>query len=109
VKGARIFPTEAGKKAALRMEHPKGLAVCKQGSRTVFEVRYSGPAALAAAAELYAPDGAFVVAPHDLFPALLNSAGQPLKIGGATVQDSTFTNCNIGVRVFSDGRFVLGS
>jgi len=60
VIGSRLFPTPAGEKAGLKLEHPPKMTVCKLGDRTLFEIIREEAAALKTRAELHAPDGYFV-------------------------------------------------
>ena len=107
VRGSRMFLTEDGSKANLHLEHPDRMTVCKLGNQILFEVRRKEAAALHTEAELYTPDGSFVKA-NPALSGLVNSGSGPLQIGGVMMEGNTFSGCQIGVHVKSDGSFSIG-
>jgi len=108
VKGTQIYLTSEGERDSIELRHPQGKTICERGSQTLFELERIGPAAFKAAAELYSPDGRFVVAQHDVMPALFES-GQPLSIGGLLLQGNYFNGVAVGVHIRSDGSIAIGS
>ena len=113
VKGARCFPTKAGSKAGITVEHPAGMTVCKVGGRVAFELSRSEAAALKTDAELYTPDGSFIRC-HNSVDApvsgqLLGPNAKALQVGGLLFTgNNRFEGCAIGIHVKSDGTTSVG-
>jgi hypothetical protein len=107
LKGARIFPTPAGEKAAVAVRHNPGLLVCTVGADTVVEVRYAGAAALRPVAELYAPDGTLIKCSDTSLRAVLDE--RHLEFNGVRLSDNTFKNCAIGILVRRSGELLIAT
>lgn len=107
VRGVRVFPTEAGKKAGLVLRNPKGMTVCELNGRTAFEVHHQSGDAFRMHAELHTPNGFFVKA-ADAAPALLNAKGNVLQVGGFTMSRCRFEGISIGIWLRSDGSCAVG-
>jgi hypothetical protein len=104
VKGSRLFLTDDGQKAKLRLRYPAGLTVCELDGRTLFEVRRKEAAALKAEAELFTPDGSFLKCSDEgLMGQIVRPGQEGLKIGGVTIKGMGFADCRIGIRVSSMG------
>jgi len=110
VKGMRIFPTAAGKKADLEIVDKGQIIACKIGKRIAFEIeRGSGYAFKTTQAELYTPNG-FFVKTSDAKPELelCDKNANSLQVGGITMIDCVFQNLSIGVLLKSDGSCKIG-
>ena len=107
VTGTQIYATKAGRTANLELLHPQGKTVGQRGGQTLFEIERIGAAALKAAAELYAPDGRFVVAQHDVLPTVLDRS-TPLEIRGTPIQGNYFDGVAVGVHLRGDGSIGIG-
>jgi len=85
------------------------MTVCELEGKTLFEIRRAEAAPLTMDAELYAPDGRFLVASD---PALLwhtaSASPSGLVIRRCTVFENTFKGCRIGIWFGSDGSMVAG-
>ena len=46
VKGCQVYPTKAGKDAAIKPRYEPNLTVCEVDGKTIFELRRTGPTAL---------------------------------------------------------------
>jgi len=107
VVGSQIYKTADGEKAGLEMQYPEGMTVCKLGSQVLFEIHRKDAAGVRTSAELYTPTGYFVKYSGGA-PALINSIGGALQIGGITMRGNTFNGCRIGVWIKSDGSVGMG-
>lgn len=108
VVGSQLYSTKEGEKAGVKLRHDPGLTVCEMGSQTLFEIRRVDPAALKTQAELHTPLGTFIKATDqglDLFEKM-NTQGA-LKLGNLFVSNSTFNNCDVGIRIRKDGKIGL--
>jgi hypothetical protein len=101
--GSRLFPTPAGEKAGLKLEHPPKMTVCKLGDRTLFEIIREEAAALKTRAELHAPDGYFVKVTDDPKVGLFTAAGNALQVGGLTMIGCMVQSRRIGIWIKKDG------
>jgi len=108
VVGSRLFTTEVGTKAGLRLRHPDRMTVCELGGRTVFEVRRTEAAALATQAELYTPQGAFIRGTDTELGGHVIRNDQPLTLSSMTMEGCRFERCRIGIWVKSDGSVRIG-
>jgi hypothetical protein len=109
VVGSQLYPTEAGKKAGLKLRHPDRMTVCEMDGRTVFELTREDAAVLKTAAELYTPDGAFLKSSDEgITGQILQKNDRPLQIGGLTLVHNTIEGRRIGIRVHRDGRIGIG-
>jgi hypothetical protein len=109
VRGTRVFPTEAGKKAGLVMRSLPNLTACELNGRTVFEIAHQQGDAFRAQAELYTPKGFFVKSTHADLPVVMKSDGGALELGGLRMTGSTVEGYKIGVWLKSDGSIRIGS
>lgn len=105
VEGPQLYPTEAGQQAGIELRHENLRTLCVQNGRELFQIDRVGAAGMKTRAELYAPDGRFVVAREGVD--LLDSPGG-LRVGGATLLGNTFQGVSIGVLVRSDGSVGIG-
>lgn len=109
VKGSRLFLTDDGRKADLRLRYPNGMTVCELDRKTLFEVRRKGAAALKAEAELFTPDGSFLKASDaGLMGQIVRAGNEALQIGGVTITRCSFADCSVGIRVSSKGGIEMG-
>jgi hypothetical protein len=100
VVGSRLFLTDAGKKADLKLKYPPLMTVCELGGKTLFEVRRKEAAALSTAAELFTPDGRFIKGRNDGVPAgLFRVDGTALQVGGLVMTGCRFENAAIGIQI----------
>jgi hypothetical protein len=89
------------------MLYPDGMTICKLGNQVLFEIHRKDAAALKTTAELYTPSGYFVKY-ADKSPALIDSSGDALKVGGFIMSGNVFMGCRIGVWLKSDGSCSVG-
>ncbi len=108
VTGNRMYPTEDGKKAGLKIEKYHGLWVCKMENRTLFEIEQGTGDFFKASAELYTPDGYFVKCTDAGTPSLIDIHGNALKLGGLVLSGNTFNGCSVGVWLKKDGALAIG-
>jgi hypothetical protein len=108
VKGNRVFPTPAGAKANILLEHPMGKTICKLGNKILFEISHGIGDQFKADAELYTPDGYFVRCTDSPKPELIDLKGSSLKIGGIVMSGCTFQNLKVGIWLKKDGSCALG-
>lgn len=108
VRGTRVFPTEAGKKAGILLRSLPELTVCELNGRTLFEIAHQKGDAFKAQAELYTPSGYFVKSTDKALPNILKSDGLVLKIGGIQMTNCSFSGCRIGIWLKSDGSIGIG-
>ncbi len=109
-KATQLYLTKAGEKdAQLTLRHELGKTVCVRGNATVFEIHRIAAAALKARAELFAPDGRFLVT-HDAgnLPLEIREEPEGLQVGGLKMSGSTFSGMRIGIRISADGSVALG-
>lgn len=102
VKGSRLFPTEAGKKAGLQLRNEPNLTVCELAGTPLFELRRDGAAALNGWAELYTPTGLLVKASESVSSFIKQQDGW-IHVGNLSVKNATFIGCNIGIHILKDG------
>ena len=108
VRGTRVFPTEAGKKAGIVMRSLPNLTVCELDSRTLFEITHQNGDAFRAQAELYTPTGYFIKSTHANLPNVVKSDGSALTVGGIRMTNCSFTDFRIGIWLTSDGSIRIG-
>lgn len=108
VNGTRIYPTDDGKKAGIKMHYPKDMTVCEMDGKTLFEIYHEKGDAFRAHAELYTPTGYFVKSSDAPIPVVINNDGQALKIGGTTMSGNTIKGLRIGIWLKSDGSCSIG-
>jgi hypothetical protein len=107
VRGTRVFPTEAGKAAGLRLRQLKDGAVFEMAGKTVFEIFNDKGDAFRTHAELYTPDGCFVRSAEGV-PLNMGHPDHSLKINGLTLQNNTFVGSAIGILLKKDGSLGCG-
>jgi hypothetical protein len=105
VEGPQLYPTEAGRRAGIELRHEHLRTLCTLDGKELFDIVRVGAAGLKTAAELYAPDGRFIVAREGV--EVLDSPGG-LRVGGATLLRNVFQGISIGVLVRSDGSVGIG-
>lgn len=108
VKGNRIYPTEDGKKANIKIEQPQKKTICKLNDKILFELSHGIGEEFKADAELYTPDGYFVKCTDVPQPALFDSNSNAIKIGGMIMSENTFYNSRIGIWLRKDGSLAIG-
>lgn len=108
VRGTRVSPTEAGKKAGIVMRSLPNLTACELDGRTLFEIAHQQGDAFRAQAELYAPNGYFIKSTQADLPSLLKSDGTALNIGGMRMTNCSFSGMRIGIWLKSDGSIGIG-
>lgn len=108
VNGTRIFATEEGEKAGLKMNYPKNMTVCEMNGQTLFEIFHEPGDSFRTHAELYTPNGCFIKSNDAAMPEVISSSGEALQIGGIRISDSTFSGCRIGIWLKSDGNCAIG-
>lgn len=105
IEGPQMYPTEAGTRTGIELRHEHLKTICVHDGQELFEIVRVGAAGLKTAAEIYAPDGRFIVAREGL-EVLDNRGG--LRVGGAMLLGNTFQGVSIGVLVKSDGSVGIG-
>ena len=108
VKGNRIFPTEDGKKAGIKLDQRLGLTICSMDNQTLFEIHHQTGESFKAFAELYTNDGCFVKCTDAPQPNLIDTKGNAIKIGGVAMSNNTFSGCTIGVWLRKNGSCMIG-
>ena len=107
VRGTRVYPTDAGKAAGVKIERHPQLWVCTSSGRTAFEIRQQPGDAFTLTAELYTPTGYFVKVSHDSQPQLFDASGDGLQIGGLFMTGNTLQGCRIGIWIQSSGQLSI--
>jgi len=108
VKGNRIFPTEAGKKANINIRDEQGKFICSLENKVMFELTHGIGDSFKANAELYTPDGYFVKCSDSPKPELFDTSGSGIQIGGIFMSGSIFNNCPIGIWIRKNGSVAIG-
>ncbi len=108
VNGTRIFATEDGKKAGLKMNSQKNMTVCEMNGQTLFEIFHESGDSFRTHAELYTPNGCFVKSHDAPMPEVIKSSGEALQIGGIIMSNNTFSGCRVGIWLKSDGSCAIG-
>lgn len=109
VRGTRVFPTEDGKKAGITVRSLPGLTVCELAGRTAFEIDHAPGDHFRVRAELYTPNGFFIKGLNTPLPEVINASGRGLYLGGVGIENNVISNVRIGVWLWSNGEFALGS
>lgn len=112
VVGSRLFATEKGGKAGLKLRHPAGMTVCELEGATLFEVRRNQAAGLKTQAELYTPHGGFIrCLPRaaDLFKT--DEHGLEISTANSNIKlvDCAVIGWPIGIRVDANGGIGIGT
>ena len=108
VKGNRVYPTEAGKKANIEIRDTAGKFICSLENKVMFELFHGVGDAFKAEAELYAPDGYFVKCSDAPKPELVDLTGNAIKVGGVTMIGNVFQNLSVGIWLRKDGSCAIG-
>ncbi|MDD5697078.1 MAG: hypothetical protein PHH77_00525 [Victivallaceae bacterium] len=108
VRGTRIYPTAAGKKAGLEIDKRAEEWVCTMNKQTLFEIRHQPSDAFKVSAELYTPTGYFVKCPDAVLPEIIDPEGATLMIGGVRISGCTFSGGKIGIWLHKDGECLIG-
>ena len=108
VKGNRIFPTEAGKKANINIRDEQGKFICSLENKVMFELTHGIGYLFKANAELYTPDGYFVKCSDSPKPELFDTSGSGIQIGGMFMSGNIFNNCPIGIWIRKNGSVTIG-
>ena len=108
VKGNRVYPTQAGKKANIEIRNMPGKFICTLENRVVLELSHGVGEAFKADAELYAPDGYLVKYSDASMPELFDLTGSAIKVGGVTITGCVFQNLSVGIWLRKDGSCVIG-
>ncbi|MDZ4818471.1 MAG: hypothetical protein SGJ20_05800 [Planctomycetota bacterium] len=110
VKGSRVYPTEAGKKASVESIHEPNRTIIELENKPIFDMQRDAAGALNGWAELYARDGVFVRAIGDgNASALMKQSDDTLYISASPtgakliLNRNTINGCNIAFRVMRDG------
>ena len=107
-KGSRLFKTEAGEKAGLKIDKHPNLWVGTLNGKTIFEIRQKSPDFFKTTAELFTNDGYFVKCLDSPSLGLIDMNGDSLKIGGITMIGNTFVNSRTGIWIRKDGSVGIG-
>jgi hypothetical protein len=108
VKGNRIFLTEDGKKAGLKIEKKDMVWECQMGNQTLFEIHQKSQNSFKTQAELYTPTGHFVKCTDLPKPELIDINGNVLQIGGIIMSGNKFIGMKTGIWIKSNGQFTIG-
>ena len=107
-KASRLFLTEDGKKADLKLEHPQDMDVCTLDGKPLFELKRIAAAAINLEVELYTPTGYFIKCSGEkALIDLLDFQKESLKVGNITMSNNTISGGDIGVWIKSDGSISL--
>ena len=108
VKGNRVYPTEAGKKANIEIRDTYGKFICSLEKKVMFELSHGVGDAFKADAELYAPDGCFIKCSDSPTPELFDVKGNAIKAGGITMMGNVVKDYSVGIWLRKDGAFTIG-
>jgi hypothetical protein len=110
VTGNRIFPTEEGKKANIKIRDMPGKFICSLGNKVIFELSHGVGEAFKADAELYTPDGHFVKCSNDPTGKLelFDSMDGGIKVGNVTVVECVLKNRAVGIWFRKNGDHKIG-
>ena len=108
VRGTRVFPTDAGKKAGIIMRSLPNLTACELNGKTLFEIIHEKGDAFRARAELYTPTGYFIKSSDTDLPNLLKADGSSLNVGGIKMTNCSFSGVRIGIWLQSNGSIGIG-
>jgi len=108
VKGNRIFPTEAGKKANINIRDEQGKFICSLENKVMFELTHGIGDSFKANAELYTPDGYFVKCSDSPKPEFFDTSGSGIQVEGIFMRGSIFSNLSIGIWIRKNGSVSIG-
>jgi hypothetical protein len=108
VNGTRLYLTDDGKKAGLKIEKKADVWECKMEKQTLFEIQHTDSHSFKTQAELYTPTGHFVKFNESPTPGLIDMSGNELKVGGLVMSGSTIQHFKTGIWIKSDGSMRIG-
>ena len=108
VKGNRVYPTEAGKKANIEIRDTPGKFICSFENKVKFELSHGVGEAFKADAELYAPDGYLVKCSDAPKLELFDLTSNGIKVGGVTMIENIVQNKSVGIWLRKDGSCAIG-
>ena len=108
VKGNRIYPTEAGKKANIEIRDTPDKFICNLENKVMFELSHGTGDEFKAEAELYTPDGYFVKCSDSPKPELFDVKGNAIRVGGITLIGNIFQGMSVGIWLHKDGSCKIG-
>ena len=108
VKGNRVYPTEAGKKANIEIRDTPGKFICSFENRVMFELSHGVGEAFKADAELYASDGYLVKCSDTPNPELFDLTGNSIKVGVLEFTGCAFQDLPVGIWLRKDGFCAIG-
>ena len=108
VTGTRMYLTEDGKKAGLKVEKHNLLWACSMNGQTLFEIQQQAGDSFKTTAELYTSDGYFVKCTDSPIPGLIDTSGSAIKLGGIAMSGNYIQGCRIGLLIEKNGRFSMG-
>ena len=106
VRGNRIYPTEAGKKAKVDIRDTPGKFICSLEGKAIFELSHGTGYTFKADAELFAPDGYFLKCAKDTHADLFDKS--QIKVGGLSMTGCSFQNLSVGIWFRRDGTYAIG-
>jgi hypothetical protein len=108
VNGTRMYLTDDGKKAGLKIDKYDMLWVCKMNEQTMFEIQQQPGDTFKTSAELYTPDGYFLKCSDNAMPNLIDINGNAITLNGIAMSGNTIVGCKIGLWVKKNGGFAVG-
>jgi hypothetical protein len=108
VKGTRVFTTNAGDLAAIKIRQVQGMTICEMDGKTLFEITHQTGDSFRTQAELYTPTGYFVKSTNSPTPQIIDKTGKALQVGGISMSQCSFVGCRIGIWLKSDGSCLIG-
>lgn len=108
VRGTRIFPTDAGKKAGLELRHLRDMTVCEMAGRTIFEIFHQPGDAFRTQAELHTPNGYFVKSSNAPLFDVISASGDAFQVGNVQMIGNTIAGFRVGIWIKSDGSVAIG-
>jgi len=107
INGTRIFATDEGKKAGLKIEKYPRIWACKMNNNTLFEIEHEKGDQFRFSAELYTSDGHFIKCKYMTGPEMSDINGKIQKIV-SSMSNCTLKNVRIGVWLKKDGSCLIG-
>jgi hypothetical protein len=108
-KGSRIYLTDNGKKAGLKINKMERVWACELDGKTLFEIRQLPGESFKILAELNTPDGRFVRVIDAPVPEIVDISGSSIKAGGLIMSGNTIANCRIGIFLNKNGGMNMGT
>lgn len=109
VNGTRMYLTEDGQKAGLKIEKHQSTWVCTMDKQTLFEIQQQSGDAFKTSAELYTPDGYFIKCSDMPTPSIIDTNGNAIKIGGIKMSGNWIESCAVGIWLRKNGSFSMGA